>query len=54
MDNMENRSINYSIRASAATLINECDHNYRQQVHEPSWLQHSLRSHRLSLHVHSW
>ena len=34
MDNMENRSINYSIRASAATLINECDHNYRQQVHD--------------------
>lgn len=31
---MENRTINNSIRNSAATLINECDHNYRQQVHD--------------------
>lgn len=34
MEEMENRAINNSIRASAATLINDCDHNYRQQIHD--------------------
>ncbi len=31
---MENRDINDRIRTSAGTFIAECDHNYRQQLHD--------------------
>ena len=31
---MENRDINDRIRASAGTFIAECDHDYRQQLHD--------------------